>query len=162
VEVRKANLAWWLGERARLVKANEGKSEDEREYFVRALYAPHKGAFFQLPPKSSVGAGTGECAACAAAAEEEAFETYQPLFKGSSKPSTGSAGGGGQVQVEGFKFKGHEYCVKDFVFLDPNAVGKGAKGGSKETHKGRNIGLRAWPVAQIVGFEGWRPQGLQG
>lgn len=137
---RRANLEWILSEASRLqTVAASGK----KEYFLRSLYVPHKGAFLELPPKAQIGAGTGVCVACRETAEEEAQSAFLPLD--------------GLDRGKGFRHEGHEYREGDFVFVDPTVV-RGAEAGAgvtaRETFKGgRNKGLKAWAVAQIVGFK---------
>lgn len=141
---RRTSLAQMQAQKERL-RAAWAKVASEpdapQEFILKSVYAPQNGAFLRLPAPESVGAGTGICAACEAAAREDDFNTPQKLD------------GGG----EGFRLHGHEFQAGSFVLLDPDKVnearGEARRARVKESVKGgRNKGLEAMGVGQIEAF----------
>lgn len=101
-------------------------------YFCKSLYSPEKGAFFSLP-FDTLGLGTGQCHACKLR-ENERKKEFE-LFR----------------SKDGFTYKGVDYFVHDFVYIDPLQLP--STGEEKEIEKfkaGRNKGLKAYAVCQIL------------
>lgn len=118
-------------------KAPNGASP-EADYFYQFLYAPEKGAFVDLHTWEANKAAASTCQACAESrAKEEAAKTS--LFP----------------DKQGFRYAGTDYRVNDYLYLDPQYLSRsnGAEHkGSADKHLkgGRNIGLRAWAIGQLL------------
>ncbi|KAK1287655.1 DNA (cytosine-5)-methyltransferase 1B [Acorus calamus] len=131
-------ISW--GHQFREEYANADKNEREKaeerkrkglpmEYFCKCLYWPEKGAFVSLS-HANMGVGSGTCHSC------EVRESQREEFKmNSSKLS--------------FIYKKTEYSVHDFVYVSPHYFSD-----AKEDHacfkSGRNVGLRAYVVCQLL------------
>ncbi|KAK1311398.1 DNA (cytosine-5)-methyltransferase 1B [Acorus calamus] len=131
-------ISW--GHQFREEYANADKNEREKaeerkrkglpmEYFCKCLYWPEKGAFVSLS-HANIGEGSGTCHSC------EVRESQREEFKmNSSKLS--------------FIYKKTEYSVHDFVYVSPHYFSD-----AKEDHasfkSGRNVGLRAYVVCQLL------------
>jgi DNA (cytosine-5)-methyltransferase 1 len=101
-------------------------------YFCKSMYSPEKGAFLNLPI-DTLGLGTGQCHACKMR-ENETKKEFELL------PSK-----------DGFTYKGVDYFVHDFVYIDPLQLP--SFGEEKEVEKfkaGRNKGLSAYSICQIL------------
>lgn len=124
---------------AKKVKADEERAEERKrrglpmEFYCKSLYWPEKGAFFCLP-KETMGLGTGDCHSCKLkeTQKEDTIELHSSLTS--------------------FKYKGTDYSVNDYVYLAPHHFGTDDRG--IETFKGgRNVGLNAYVVCQLLGIE---------
>ncbi|KAM0975127.1 hypothetical protein ACFX13_018490 [Malus domestica] len=125
-------------------KENEEASQKDREraedrkkkglpteYYCKSLYCPGEGAFFSLSC-DTMGLGSGACNSCKVHEAEEAKE----IFKVNSSKT-------------GFVYRGAEYSVHDYVYLSPHLFSTERM--ETETFKaGRNLGLRAYVVCQVL------------
>ncbi|KAG7612367.1 Bromo adjacent homology (BAH) domain [Arabidopsis suecica] len=129
-QYRKKNITADKLDRAR---ALERKVKDlPTEYYCKSLYSPERGGFFSLP-LSDIGRSSGFCTSCKIREDEEKRSTIKL-----------------NVSKTGFFINGIEYSVEDFVYVNPDSIG-GLKEGSKTSFKsGRNIGLRAYVVCQLL------------
>ncbi|KAM7528630.1 hypothetical protein LguiB_032040 [Lonicera macranthoides] len=128
---RKANANLDKIERAR---ADDRKNKDlPMEYFCKSLYWPERGAFFCIQT-DLMGLGTGLCHSCKTneSEKEEAFELNTSKMN--------------------FKYQGSEYCINDFIYVGPDHFTADER--DTETFKGgRNVGLRAYVICQILEIE---------
>eukprot|EP01018_Ginkgo_biloba_P018917 Gb_24436 [translate_table: standard] len=128
---RKSNAAADEADRARAKELE--KKGLSLEYFCKALYSPERGAFFSVP-FDTLGLGTGWCHACKLREDEEKKE----LFVLSGK--------------DGFTYKGVDYNVHDFIYVDPMQFPSLGEEEIEKFKAGRNRGLRAYAVGQILGI----------
>ncbi|EOA12790.1 hypothetical protein CARUB_v10025739mg [Capsella rubella] len=129
-QYRKENIAADKLDRER---ALERKAKDlPTEYYCKSLYSPERGGFFSLP-LSDIGRSSGFCYSCKIREDEEERSTTKL-----------------NVSNTGFFSNGIEYSIEDFVYVNPDSI-DGLKEGSKTVFKsGRNIGLRAYVVCQLL------------
>ncbi|KAI9215739.1 hypothetical protein POPTR_T046100v4 [Populus trichocarpa] len=113
-------------------KAEERKKKGlPLEYYCKSLYWPERGAFFTLP-FDTMGLGSGVCHSCNLKISEE--------DKNISKVNSSQTG---------FSYKGTEYSVHDFVYVNPHQFA--VESGETETFKGgRNVGLKPYAVCQLL------------
>ncbi|TXG69970.1 hypothetical protein EZV62_004905 [Acer yangbiense] len=110
------------------------------DYYCKSLYWPERGAFFRLPTET-MGLGSGVCHSCKIKETEKDKEALKLDLCGN-----------------GFTFKGTEYCVHDFVYVLPDHFA--AEDKDQETFKGgRNVGLKAYVVCQLLKIEVPKEQG---
>lgn len=112
------------------VKAEEKKKKGlPMEYFCKCVYSPEKGAFITAP-FDSLGLGTGVCNSC------KQRENGDDEFSLTSDNS--------------FIYKKIKYNVLDFIYAAPHFFekGKGIEHGIFKS--GRNVGLKAYVVCQIL------------
>ncbi|ESQ46215.1 hypothetical protein EUTSA_v10000011mg [Eutrema salsugineum] len=116
------------------VRAEERKAKDlPTEYYGKSLYSPDRGGFFSLPLRD-IGLGSGSCNSCRIREDEE----------GRSKLKL-------NVSKTGFFANGIEYSVDDYVYVNPECITTdGLNDGIKKYKSGRNIGLRAYVVCQML------------
>ncbi|KAG7537210.1 C-5 cytosine methyltransferase [Arabidopsis suecica] len=128
-QYRKENITADKLDRAR---ALERKAKDlPTEYYCKSLYSPERGGFFSLP-LSDIGRSSGFCNSCKIREDEEERSRIKL-----------------NVSKTGFFSNGIEYSVEDFVYVNPDSID--GKEGSKTSFKsGRNIGLRAYVVCQLL------------
>ncbi|CAN8255576.1 unnamed protein product [Cochlearia groenlandica] len=115
-------------------RAEERKAKDfPTEYYCKSLYLPKRGGFFSLP-LSDIGRGSGFCSSCRMRDdEEEKSETKLNASK------------------TGFYVNGVEYSADDFVYVNPEYIAIDELKKSRDNFKsGRNIGLRAFVVCQLL------------
>ncbi|XP_076952096.1 DNA (cytosine-5)-methyltransferase 1B-like [Bidens hawaiensis] len=131
-EHRKAN--------ANFDKMDRAKAEDRKnnglpvEYYCKSLYWPQKGAFFSLQT-NKLGLGDGTCYSCKVMDDEKKTEVFEV-----------------NESKTGFTYMGTEYGVNDFVYVGPHYFDSDERGNG--THKsGRNVGLKAYVVCQLVQIE---------
>ncbi|KAL7235643.1 hypothetical protein ACSBR1_019021 [Camellia fascicularis] len=130
---RKSNAA---NDKADRAKAENRKSKGlPMEYFCKSVYCPDKGGFFRLQI-DCMGLGTGLCHSCKIKQSEKEKE----VFKMNSS-------------LTGFSHNGTEYCIHDFVYLDPHHFGEDGKD-SENFKGGRNVGLKAYVVCHLLEIEG--------
>jgi len=131
-QYRKEHMAADKLDRAR---AEERKAKDlPTEYYCKSLYSPEKGGFFSLP-RSDMGLGSGFCSSCKIRENEE--ERSKTKLNDSKTR---------------FLSNGIKYSVGDFVYQIPNYLSKD-RGKRRPVFKyGRNVGLRAFVVCQILLF----------
>lgn len=120
-------------------KADEDRAEERKrrglpmEFYCKSLYWPEKGAFFRLP-KETMGLGTGDCHSCKRkeTQSENTFKLHSSLTS--------------------LTYRGTNYSVNDYVYFAPHHFGTDERG--IETFKGgRNVGLNAYVVCQLLGIE---------
>ncbi|KAK3229411.1 hypothetical protein Dsin_001292 [Dipteronia sinensis] len=112
------------------------------EYYCKSLYWPERGAFFRLPTET-MGLGSGVCQSCKIKETEREKEALKLDLCG-----------------KGFTFKGIEYRLHDFVYLSPDQFA--AEDKEQETFKGgRNVGLKAYSVCQLLEIEVPKEQGSE-
>ncbi|PIA25051.1 hypothetical protein AQUCO_13000002v1 [Aquilegia coerulea] len=102
------------------------------EYYCKSFYWPEKGSFFTLP--KCIGNGDGACYSCKIKEAEQEGEIYT---LNSSKT--------------GFKYRGIEYSVNDFVYLSPSHFTTNVEHGTFKS--GRNVGLKSYVVCQMLDIE---------
>lgn len=131
---RKANAAKDKLDRER---AEERKIKGlPMEYFFKSVYCPDKGGFFSLLV-DTIGLGSGICSSCT----QKQSQREKKVFKVNSTKT-------------GFAYEGIDYSLRDFVYIAPHYFSTNEK--DYETHKGgRNVGLRAYVVCQLLGIEGY-------
>ncbi|KAJ0260435.1 Bromo adjacent homology (BAH) domain-containing protein [Hirschfeldia incana] len=113
-------------------RAEERKAKDlPTEYFCKSLYSPERGGFFSLP-LSDMGCASGSCTSCRVREDEE---ERRKIKLNASKT--------------GFSYNGVEYCADDFVYVYPDCI-DGSKKANGKFKSGRNIGLRAFVVCQLL------------
>ncbi|XP_013631628.1 PREDICTED: DNA (cytosine-5)-methyltransferase 1-like [Brassica oleracea var. oleracea] len=128
-QFRKENAVADKLDRAR---AEERKAKDlPTEYFCKSLYSPERGGFFRLP-LSDMGRASGSCTSCRVREDEE---ERKKIKLNASKT--------------GFSSYGVDYCADDFVYVYPDCI-DGSKKANGKFKPGRNIGLRAFVVCQLV------------
>ncbi|KAK1565206.1 hypothetical protein Q3G72_021171 [Acer saccharum] len=109
-------------------------------YFCKSLYWPERGAFFRLPTET-IRLGSGVCHSCKIQENKREKETLKFY-----------------LCRNGFTSKGTEYCVHDFVYLLPNHFA--GKDRDQETFRGgRDVGLKAYAVCQLLEIEVPKEQG---
>ncbi|KAK1571092.1 hypothetical protein Q3G72_011829 [Acer saccharum] len=110
------------------------------EYYCKSLYWPERGAFFRFPTET-LGLGSGVCHSCQIKETEREKEALKLDLCG-----------------KGFTFKGIEYRLHDFVYLLPDQFA--AEDKEQEIFKGgRNVGLKAYAVCQLLEIEVPKEQG---
>ncbi|CDY25647.1 BnaA04g13390D [Brassica napus] len=113
-------------------RAEERKAKDlPTEYFCKSLYSPERGGFFSLP-LSDMGCASGSCTSCRL--REDEVERKKIKLNASKT---------------GFSSYGVDYCADDFVYVYPDCI-DGSKKANGKFKPGRNIGLRAFVVCQLV------------
>ncbi|KAJ0039655.1 hypothetical protein Pint_27589 [Pistacia integerrima] len=118
-------------------KIDRATAEDRKrkglptEYYCKSLYWPERGAFFSLP-LDSMGLGLGSCHACSIMEAENEKETFKV---NSSKTS--------------FVYRTVEYSVHDYIYAGPQYF-EFEKGESGTFKGGRNVGLKAYVVCQVL------------
>ncbi|KAL9689698.1 hypothetical protein QQ045_010087 [Rhodiola kirilowii] len=119
-------------DRADRMKAEERKKNGlPVEYYCKSLYWPEKGAFVSLPV-DAMGLGSGICSSC----DEINLQKEKEAFKLLSSKT-------------GFMYKSVEYSVHDFVYIPCEKFDdEKVEGGTFKS--GRNVGLRAYVVCQIL------------
>ncbi|ESQ32376.1 hypothetical protein EUTSA_v10003514mg [Eutrema salsugineum] len=130
-QYRKENTAADKLDRAR---AEERKAKDlPTEYFCKSLYSPERGGFFTLP-LSDIGRGSGSCVSCRIKEDEEERAKIKL-----------------NVSKTGFSSNGIQYSSGDFVYVNPEYISiDGLKESNGTFKSGRNIGLRAYAVCQLL------------
>ncbi|VVB07151.1 unnamed protein product [Arabis nemorensis] len=115
-------------------RADERKAKDlPTEYYCKSLYSPERGGFFSLP-LSDIGRGSGFCNSCRLREDEEKRSEIKL-----------------NVTKTGFFSKGIEYSAEDYVYVKPDYMTvDGLKNGIGNFKSGRNIGLRAFVVCQLL------------
>ncbi|KAK2661888.1 hypothetical protein Ddye_000462 [Dipteronia dyeriana] len=104
------------------------------EYYCKSLYWPERGAFLRLPTET-MGLASGNCHSCQIKETEREKEALKL-----------------DLCEKGFTFKGIEYRVHDFVYVSPDHFA--AEDKDQETFKGgRNVGLKAYVVCQLLEIE---------
>ncbi|KAJ4916938.1 DNA (cytosine-5)-methyltransferase 1 [Raphanus sativus] len=128
-QFRKENTTADKLDRAR---AEERNAKDmPKEYFCKSLYSPGRGGFFSLP-LSDMGCASGSCTSCRIRDDEE---ERKKIKLNASKT--------------GFSSYGVDYCADDFVYVYPDCI-NGSKKANGKFKSGRNIGLRAFVVCQLL------------
>ncbi|KFK31662.1 dna (cytosine-5)-methyltransferase [Arabis alpina] len=103
------------------------------EYYCKSLYSPERGGFFSLP-LSDIGRGSGFCNSCRLREDKE----ERSKIKLNAKKT-------------GFFSKGIEYSAGDYVYVKPDSITTdGSKKGIGNFKSGRNIGLNAFVVCQLL------------
>nr|ASA49416.2 DNA cytosine-5-methyltransferase 1 [Vaccinium corymbosum] len=116
-------------------RAEERKNKGlPMEYFCKSEYCSDKGGFFSLQ-KDSTGLGTGLCHSCKTTEAERQKEVFML-----------------DSSMTGFTFNGTEYSIHDFVYLGPYHFGEDEDGATFKG--GRNVGLRAYVICQLLEIEG--------
>ncbi|CAH2061426.1 unnamed protein product [Thlaspi arvense] len=129
-QYRKENSTADLLDRAR---AKERKTKDlPTEYYCKSFYAPERGGFFSLP-RSDMGLGSGSCNSCRMREDQE---QRSELKLNASKT--------------GFFSSGIEFSADDYVYVNPEYMIDESTKGSEKFKSGRNIGLRAFVVCQLL------------
>ncbi|MCO5563301.1 hypothetical protein L7F22_016941 [Adiantum nelumboides] len=108
------------------------------EFHCRAMYCPDKGAFLNIP-FDNLGLGTGTCHAC------------ELRNEGKERLSTRLL-----ANNEGFRYKGVEYVIKDFIYASSDVLPPLMTNGSEPVEKfkaSRNRGLRAYVICQLLGVK---------
>ncbi|KAJ4902811.1 DNA (cytosine-5)-methyltransferase 1 [Raphanus sativus] len=113
-------------------RAEERKGKDmPTEYFCKSFYSPERGGFFSLP-LSDMGCASGSCASCKVREDEEERKKIKL-----------------NASRTGFSSYGVDYCAGDFVYVYPDCIDESKKANGK-FKSGRNIGLRAFVVCQLL------------
>ncbi|KAM7482009.1 hypothetical protein LguiB_006592 [Lonicera macranthoides] len=125
---------------ANIDKIERARAEDRKnkglpmEYFCKNLYWPERGAFFCLQ-RDFMGLGNGICHSCKTKESKKEKEVFEVNTSNSS-----------------FTYQGSKYSINDFVYLGPHHFASDEM--DTETFKGgRNVGLRAYVICQILGIE---------
>ncbi|KAM7258254.1 hypothetical protein ACFE04_013995 [Oxalis oulophora] len=119
------------------VKADRARAEERKkkglptEYYSKSLYWPEKGAFFSLP-RNAMGLGCGSCQSC----EIKKTEEDKEIFKMDSSKTS-------------FVYEGSKYSLFDFVYIGPHHF-SWEKVGNEIFKAGRNVGLKAYVICQIL------------
>ncbi|KAK3183178.1 hypothetical protein Dsin_030464 [Dipteronia sinensis] len=147
VEIR--SIPW--GHQQRKANAYKDKVDRDRardrkvqglsiEYICKSLYWPERGAFFRTPTET-MALASGVC------------HSYQIKETEREKEALKL-----DLSEKGFTLKGIEYRVHDFVYLSPDHFA--AEDKDRETFKGgRNVGLKAYVVCQLLEIEVPKEQG---
>ncbi|XP_010549723.1 PREDICTED: DNA (cytosine-5)-methyltransferase 1-like [Tarenaya hassleriana] len=115
-----------------LARAEERKRKElPTEYYCKSLYWPERGAFFSLP-LGDMGLGSGSCRSCAIREEEEKKESFKL-----------------NASKSGFFCNGVEYSTNDYVYVNSGYF-NGEKAESETFKSGRNVGLRAFVICQLL------------
>ncbi|XP_006847211.2 DNA (cytosine-5)-methyltransferase 1B [Amborella trichopoda] len=101
------------------------------EYYCKSLYLPDRGGFFKLPCET-MGLGTGVCVSCSC--KEGVNKEFRMLSDKS-----------------GFVCKGVQYTLLDFVYVNPQVFAVSVE--QEKFKAGRNVGLRAYVVCQLLEIE---------
>ncbi|EOA28898.1 hypothetical protein CARUB_v10025150mg [Capsella rubella] len=133
-QYRKENI---IADKLDRERAEERKEKDfSTEYYCKSFYSPEKGGFFSLP-RNDMGLGSGFCSSCKTREDEE--ERSKTKLNASKT---------------GFFSNGIEYSAEDFVYVIPSYITKDGvhkdAGRKPFIRYGRNIGLRAYVVCQLL------------
>ncbi|CAH8298780.1 unnamed protein product [Eruca vesicaria subsp. sativa] len=100
-------------------RAQERRAQNlETEYFCKCLYSSERGGFFSLP-LNDMGLGSGFCSSCKIREEGEERKRAK-------------------LSKSGFVYNGVDYCMGDFVYVDPRFIYGPEKKEDKENVKSRN------------------------
>ncbi|KAH7279981.1 hypothetical protein KP509_37G046300 [Ceratopteris richardii] len=104
------------------------------EFVCRAMYCPDKGAFLNIP-YDDLARGTGICNACLLRKKEKERLCTRLL-----------------PENEGFSYKGVEYRLKDFLYVNPDVFPSlvNENNPQEKFKASRNRGLRAYVVCQLL------------
>lgn len=122
-------------------KLDRAKAEDRKrkglptEFYCKSFYRPEKGAFFRLP-FDKMGLGNGLCYSCELQRTDQEKESFKFDMSNSS-----------------FVYLGTEYSVDDFVYVSPDHF-TAERGGNGTFKAGRNVGLMAYVVCQLLEIVG--------
>ncbi|XP_009627548.1 DNA (cytosine-5)-methyltransferase 1B [Nicotiana tomentosiformis] len=118
-------------------KLDRAKAEDRKrkglpsEFYCKSFYQPDRGAFFRLP-FDKMGLGNGLCYSCELQRIDQEKESFKLDMSNSS-----------------FVYLGTEYSIDDFVYIHPDHFAV-ERGGSGTFKAGRNVGLMAYVVCQLL------------